>query len=80
MEAAGFLKKRLGDYLETAPFAPLLGPAPAPRVRGRYVFHLILRAPEPGLLRDWLSDLPPPKGTRLRLDPDPVGFAELLED
>ncbi|WP_456410651.1 primosomal protein N' family DNA-binding protein [Oceanithermus sp.] len=82
MEAAEFLKKRLGDYQKTAPFAPLLGPAPAPvpRVRGRYVFHLILRAAEPDLLRDWLSDLPPPKGARLRLDPDPVGFVGLLED
>ncbi len=82
MEAADFLQKRLGDYLETAPFPPLLGPAPAPvpRVRGRYVFHLILRAPEPNLLRDWLADLPPPKGARLRLDPDPVGFVGLLED
>jgi len=82
MEAAEFLKKRLGNYLETAPFPPLLGPAPAPvpRVRGRYVFHLILRAPEPDRLRDWLSDLPPPKGARLRLDPDPVGFVGLLED
>ncbi|WP_457637355.1 primosomal protein N' family DNA-binding protein [Oceanithermus sp.] len=82
MEAAEFLRKRLGDYLQAAPFPPLFGPVPAPvpRLRGRYVFHLLLRSPEPDRLRDWLSDLPPPKGARLRLDPDPVGFVGLLAD
>ncbi|HGY10536.1 MAG TPA: primosomal protein N', partial [Oceanithermus profundus] len=83
METAEFLKKRIGlasGATEptglTEPPAPLLGPAPAPvpRVRGRYVFHLILRSPNPAQLAAWLRDLPAPKGARLRLDPDPVGF------
>jgi len=88
-EVAEFLKKRIGQASETAEPtglaeapAPLLGPAPAPvpRVRGRYVFHLILRSPDPAQLAAWLRDLPAPKGARLRLDPDPVGFVGLLED
>jgi len=82
METAELLKKRLGAYLDEAPFPPLLGPAPAPvpRVRGRYVFHLILRAAEPERLQGWLAGLPAPKSARLRLDPDPIGFVGLLED
>ena len=57
---------------------------PATRVQRRshrrYVFRLILRSPSPAQLAAWLRDLPAPKGARLRLDPDPVGFVGLLED
>ena len=57
---------------------------PATRVQRRshrrYVFRLILRNPNPAQLAAWLRDLPAPRGARLRLDPDPVGFVGLLED
>jgi len=56
---------------------------PATRVQhgpqGRYVFHLTLRGPNPARLAAWLRALPAPKGARLCLDPDPVGFVGLLE-
>ncbi|AEB12953.1 hypothetical protein [Marinithermus hydrothermalis] len=60
----------------------VLGPAPAPvpRVKGRYVFHILLRAESTDRLHALLADLPHPRGARLRLDPDPLGFVGLLED
>ncbi|WP_337868645.1 primosomal protein N' [Meiothermus sp.] len=59
----------------------LLGPAPAPvaRLRGQYVFHLLLKSSEPRL-QALMENLPPVRGARLRLDPDPQSFVGLLED
>ena len=77
-EAAGRLAEALGQRAEEG---ELLGPAPAPipRVKGRYVWHLILKSPDPERLEALLQDLPPVRPARLRLDPDPVGFTGLLE-
>jgi len=77
-EAAG----RLAEVLaERAKEGELLGPAPAPipRVKGRYVWHLILKSPEPERLEALIKDLPPVRPARLRIDPDPVGFSGLLD-
>jgi primosomal protein N' (replication factor Y) len=59
----------------------LLGPAPAPvaRLRGQYVFHLLLKSTEPRL-QALMQNLPPVRGARLRIDPDPQSFVGLLED
>lgn len=59
----------------------LLGPvaAPVPRLRGQYVFHLLLKT-TPQRLAALVGALPPARGFRLRLDPDPIGFSGLLED
>ena len=59
----------------------LLGPAPAPvaRLRGQYVFHLLLKSSEPRL-QVLMENLPPLRGARLRLDPDPQSFVGMLED
>jgi primosomal protein N' (replication factor Y) len=59
----------------------LLGPAPAPvaRLRGQYVFHLLLKSTAPRL-QTLMQNLPPVRGARLRIDPDPQSFVGLLED
>ncbi len=59
----------------------LLGPAPAPvaRLRGQYVFHLLLKSSEPRL-QALMENLPSVRGARLRIDPDPQSFMGLLED
>jgi primosomal protein N' (replication factor Y) len=59
----------------------LLGPAPAPvaRLRRQYIFHLLLKSSE-ARLQALMQDLPPVRGARLRLDPDPQSFVGLLED
>jgi len=59
----------------------LLGPAPAPvaRVRGQYVFHLLLKS-SGERLHELMAGLPLPRGARVRLDPDPQSFVGLLED
>ncbi len=77
-EAAGRLAEVLAERVREG---ELLGPAPAPipRVKGRYVWHLILKSEEPGRLEALLKDLPPVRPARLRLDPDPVGFSGLLD-
>lgn len=58
----------------------LLGPAPAPvpKVRGQYVFHLLLKG-STARLQELMQNLPPAKA-RLRIDPDPHSFVGLLED
>lgn len=73
MELAEFLRGR------TQP-GELLGPAPAPvpKVRGQYVFHLLLKGSTPRL-RELMQGLPPARA-RLRIDPDPHSFVGLLED
>ena len=77
-EAAGRLSEALAARAQEG---ELLGPAPAPipRVKGRYVWHLILKSENPERLSELLKDLPPPRPARLKLDPDPVGFAGLLD-
>lgn len=59
----------------------LLGPAPAPvaRLRGQYVFHLLLKSSE-ARIQALMENLPPLRGARLRIDPDPQSFVGLLED
>lgn len=59
----------------------LLGPAPAPvaRLRGQYVFHLLLKSSE-ARIQALMENLPPVRGARLRIDPDPQSFVGLLED
>ncbi|MER3483914.1 MAG: hypothetical protein C4332_12945, partial [Meiothermus sp.] len=59
----------------------LLGPAPAPvaKVRGQFVFHLLLKAKEERL-NELMTALPPVRGAKLRVDPDPQSFVGLLED
>ncbi|MCX7741133.1 MAG: primosomal protein N' [Meiothermus sp.] len=59
----------------------MLGPAPAPvaRLRGQYVFHLLLKSSE-ARIRALMENLPPVHGARLRVDPDPQSFVGLLED
>lgn len=59
----------------------ILGPAEAPihRVRGRYRFRLLARAPKAydlsGYLRNWLARAEPPrKGVRRMVDVDPMSF------
>lgn len=56
----------------------VLGPAPAPvpRVKGHYVFHLLLRGSTERLAR--LLGLLDRR--QFRLDPDPFHFVGLLED
>ncbi|WP_018466993.1 primosomal protein N' [Calidithermus timidus] len=73
MELAEFLRGR------TRP-GELLGPAPAPvpKVRGQYVFHLLLKG-STQRLRELMQGLPPARA-RLRIDPDPHSFVGLLED
>ncbi len=59
----------------------LLGPAPAPvaRLRGQFVFHLLLKSSE-ARIRALMENLPSVRGARLRIDPDPQRFVGLLED
>lgn len=59
----------------------LLGPAPAPvaRLRGQYIFHLLLKS-SAARLQALMENLPPVRGARLRVDPDPQSFVGLLED
>ncbi len=59
----------------------LLGPAPAPvaRLRGQYIFHLLLKGTEERI-QALIEDLPPVRSARLRIDPDPQRFVGLLED
>ncbi|WP_036271059.1 hypothetical protein [Meiothermus rufus] len=59
----------------------LLGPAPAPvaRLRGQYVFHLLLKGAEERI-QALIAHLPPVRSARLRIDPDPQRFVGLLED
>ena len=59
----------------------LLGPAPAPvaRLRGQYVFHLLLKSCETRI-RALMAHLPPIRTARFRIDPDPQNFVDLLED
>lgn len=59
----------------------LLGPAPAPvaRLRGRYVFHLLLKSSE-ARIQALMAQLPPVRAARLKIDPDPQVFVGLLED
>ncbi|MDW8425215.1 MAG: primosomal protein N' [Meiothermus sp.] len=59
----------------------MLGPAPAPvaRLRGQYVFHLLLKSSE-ARIQTLMENLPPVRGARLRIDPDPQSFVGLLED
>ena len=59
----------------------LLGPAEAPIavIRGRHRFRLLVRAPRPASLQDflrvWLSAAPPARGgTRVAVDVDPQSF------
>lgn len=54
-------------------------PAPIPRVRNQFVFHLLLRGTTERL-RELIRDLPHIRGARVRLDPDPQSFVGLLED
>ncbi|MCL6526262.1 MAG: primosomal protein N' [Thermaceae bacterium] len=74
--------ERLAEVLRAkAQPGELLGPAPAPiaRVRNQYVFHLLLKAGE-ARLNELMAGLPPVRGAKLRLDPDPQSFVGLLED
>jgi len=60
----------------------VLGPAPAPvpRVKGRYAYQLLLRAPAPDRLEEVLGGLPARMGkASLRIDVDPRDVGELLE-
>ncbi|MDX2004022.1 MAG: primosomal protein N' [Meiothermus sp.] len=59
----------------------LLGPAPAPvpKLRNQYVFHLLLKTSD-ARLHELLEGLSLPRGARVRLDPDPQSFVGLLED
>ncbi|MEM8812714.1 MAG: primosomal protein N' [Pseudomonadota bacterium] len=59
----------------------VLGPAEAPihRLRGRFRFRLLARAPRSvdlsAYLRGWLADAPPPRnGVRRSVDVDPISF------
>ncbi|PZA08160.1 MULTISPECIES: primosomal protein N' [unclassified Meiothermus] len=54
-------------------------PAPIPRVRNQFIFHLLLRSTSERL-RELIRDLPRFRGVRVRLDPDPQSFVGLLED
>lgn len=65
---------RAGEILGNGPV-----PAPIPRVRNHYVFHLVLRG-STERLRELIRDLPHIRGVRVRLDPDPQSFVGLLED
>ncbi len=78
-DAARALAEELYTRVESE---ELLGPSPAPvpRLRGRYIFHLLLRSGETSRLSQLLAGLYPPTGVRLRLDPDPMTFVGLLED
>ena len=74
--------ERLAEVLRTkVQPGELLGPAPAPvaKVRGQFVFHLLLKAKEERL-NELMTALPPVRGAKLRVDPDPQSFVGLLED
>lgn len=74
LQLAAALKPKAGP-------GELLGPAPAPvaRLRGQYVFHLLLKSSE-ARIQALMENLPPVRGARLRIDPDPQRFVGLLED
>ncbi|WP_243027982.1 primosomal protein N' [Thermus albus] len=75
LEEAHALLAALGGVAQEG---EVLGPAPAPvpRVKGMYVFHLLLRG-STDRLRELLAHLDP---RRFKLDPDPYRFVGLLED
>lgn len=68
------LRVEAGEMLGNGPV-----PAPIPRVRNQFVFHLLLRG-STDRLGELVRDLPHIRGARVRLDPDPQSFVGLLED
>jgi primosomal protein N' (replication factor Y) (superfamily II helicase) len=58
----------------------ILGPAPAPfaMLRGKYRHRMMLQAPRnvnvPLMLRNWLSQVKPPRNLRVLVDVDPYSF------
>ncbi|HJS86546.1 MAG TPA: primosomal protein N', partial [Acetobacteraceae bacterium] len=78
--AADQLARALGRVAPSGPGIVVLGPAPAPLsiLRGRHRRRLLLKtrrdiAVQP-LLRDWLAQVPVPRGSRVDVDVDPVSF------
>ncbi len=78
LEAATGAQQTLAQIAEPT---EVLGPAPAPvpRVKGRHIYHLILRAASHQRLKTLIAALPDPRPARLIIDPDPVSFAGALE-
>ncbi len=74
------LARELGRVAPSGPGIAVLGPAPAPLsiLRGRHRRRLLLKtrrdiAVQP-LLREWLAQVPVPRGSRVDVDVDPVSF------
>ncbi len=77
---ADTLARDIGRAAPSAPGVDVLGPAPAPLsiLRGRHRRRLLLKtrrdiAVQP-ILRDWLAQVPVPRGARVDVDVDPVSF------
>jgi primosomal protein N' (replication factor Y) len=71
----------LAQHFPDASGTRLLGPAEPPLalIRGQHRVRLIVKAPRAadlsGLIRDWLSKAPKPKGKiTIHIDVDPVSF------
>ncbi|MBV9116649.1 MAG: primosomal protein N' [Acetobacteraceae bacterium] len=78
--SADQLARALGRAAPSGPGVAVLGPAPAPLsiLRGRHRRRLLLKtrrdiAVQP-LLRDWIAQVPVPRGSRVDVDVDPVSF------
>ena len=80
-QRARMLAEQIAAWLRGRGVSGLLGPAaaPIPRLKGRYLFHLLLRG-ETETLAPLLSGLREAFGGRVQVDPDPINFAGILED
>ena len=72
---AGVLAERASAYKGEA---ELLGPVPSPvfRLKGRYHWHLLIKAPRPSIVQSALKclELPLPSGVKTSVDIDPVSL------
>ncbi len=72
--------RRIGRAAPIVPDMAVYGPAPAPlaMLRGRHRQRLLVHAPRAldvqDVIRDWLSALDVPRGTRVSVDVDPYSF------
>jgi primosomal protein N' (replication factor Y) len=79
-EAADLCARDLGRAAPHGDGILVLGPAPAPLaiLRGRHRRRLLLKTRRDiavqGLLQEWLSHVPVPRGVRVDVDVDPVSF------
>ena len=72
--------RRIGAVRPSLPDIAIYGPAPAPlaQLRGRYRHRLLINARRSAdvqdVIRQWLSEVPHPRGVRVAVDIDPYSF------